>query len=242
MRACASRARELDVPITTHLAQSQAEVATIAQRHGGRTPAQYLDWLGLLAPDLLAAHCISSTDEDLRLMASRGATVLNCPRVFARSGVTAAFGRFASHGVRTVVGTDGYNMDILGELNAASMISKLTAGRAEIASAPELIDSVTATAAAVIKRPDLGIIAPGATADITVVDLSHPHLQPLFDPRRGMIALANRANIDQVIVDGHILIDQGRYLAGDETAITTAGAKAIGRIWDLPEAQAAFNG
>ena len=242
MRACASRARELDVPITTHLAQSQAEVATIAQRHGGRTPAQYLDWLGLLAPDLLAAHCISSTDEDLRLMASRGATVLNCPLVFARSGVTAAFGRFASHGVRTVVGTDGYNMDILGELNAASMISKLTAGRAEIASAPELIESVTATAAAVIKRPDLGIITPGATADITVVDLSHPHLQPLFDPRRGLIALANRANIDQVIVDGHILIDKGRYLAGDEAAITTAGAKAIGRIWDLPEAQAAFNG
>ncbi len=242
MRACASRARELDVPITTHLAQSQAEVATIAQRHGGRTPAQYLDWLGLLAPDLLAAHCISSTDEDLTLMATRGATVLNCPRVFARSGVTAAFGRFASHGVRTVVGTDGYNMDILGELNAASMISKLTAGRADIASAPELLESVTKTAAAVIKRPDLGIIAPGATADITVVDLSHPHLQPLFDPRRGLIALANRANIDQVIVDGHILIDEGRYLAADEVAITTAGAKAIGRIWDLPEAQAAFNG
>ena len=52
LRACAARARELDVPITTHLAQSQAEVATIGSRHGGRTPAEYLDWLGLLAPDL----------------------------------------------------------------------------------------------------------------------------------------------------------------------------------------------
>jgi cytosine/adenosine deaminase-related metal-dependent hydrolase len=46
LRACAARARELDIPITTHLAQSQAEVATIASRHGGRTPAEYLDWLG----------------------------------------------------------------------------------------------------------------------------------------------------------------------------------------------------
>ncbi len=198
--------------------------------------------LGLLASDLLAAHCISSSDSDLKLMAARGATVLNCPRVFARAGVTAAFGRFADHGVKTVVGTDGYNMDFLGELNAASIISKISSGRADAANAPELIESVTATAASVIKRPDLGVIAPGATADLTVVDLSHPHLQPLFDPRRGLIALANRANIDQVIVDGRLLIDRGQYVEGDETAIGSAAAAVIGKIWDLPEAQAAFNG
>jgi cytosine/adenosine deaminase-related metal-dependent hydrolase len=209
LRACADRARELDIPITTHL---------------------------------MAAHCIASTDGDLKLMAARGATVLNCPRVFARSGVTAAFSRFAEHGVRTVVGTDGYNMDLLGELNAASMISKIASARADVANAPDLIESVTATAAAVIKRPDLGMIAPGATADLTVVDLTHPHLQPLFDPRRGLVALGNRANIDQVIVDGRVLIDAGRYLHGDETAMMSAANAAIGKIWDLPEAQAAFNG
>jgi cytosine/adenosine deaminase-related metal-dependent hydrolase len=241
LRACAARARELDIPITIHLAQSQAEIATIGARYDGRSPAEYLDWLGLLAPDLLGAHCLASSDDDLKLMAARGATVLNCPRVFARSGVTAAFSRFASHGVRTVVGTDGYNMDFLGELNAASMISKIVSGRADVANAPELIESVTVTAAGLIKRPDLGVIVPGATADLTVVDLTHPHLQPLFDPRRALIALANRANIDQVVVDGRVLIDAGQYLHGDEAAITAAGSAAIGKIWDLPEAQAAFN-
>ncbi|MGY8667099.1 amidohydrolase family protein [Bradyrhizobium sp. UFLA05-109] len=242
LKACAARARELDVPITTHLAQSQAEVETIGKRYGGRTPAEYLDWLGLLAPDLLAAHCIASTDDDLKLMAARGATVLNCPRVFARAGVTAAFSRFAGHGVRTVVGTDGYNMDLLGELNAASLISKTSSQRADVANSPELIESITATAADIIKRPDLGRIAPGATADLTVVDLTHPHLQPLFDVRRALVALANRANIDQVVVDGRVLIDAGRYVHGDEAVITSQGAAAIGKIWDLPEAQAAFNG
>jgi cytosine/adenosine deaminase-related metal-dependent hydrolase len=241
-KACASRARELGVNITTHMAQSAAEVAIIARRYGGRTPAEYLDWLGVLAPDLMAAHCMSSTDADLKLMAARGATVMNCPRVFARSGVTAAFGRFRAHGVRTVIGTDGYNQDFLGELGAASMISKLAAAKADIANAPEVIEAVTATAAGVLNRPDLGVIAPGATADLTVVDMTHPHLQPMFDPRRGLIALANRANIDQVIVDGRVLIDAGRYLHGDETAIMAAGNAAVGKIWDLPEAQAAFNG
>ncbi len=240
LRACAARARGLDVPITIHLAQSAAEVATIGARHGGRTPAEYLDRLGLLAPDLLAAHCIASSDSDLALMAARGATVLNCPRVFARSGSTAAFGRFAAASVRTLVGTDGYNMDLLGELNAASMISKITAGSATVATAAELIDAVTAAAAAAIKRPDLGVIEPGAAADLTVVDMTNPLLQPLFDPRRGLIALANRADIAQVIVDGRVLIADGIYTGGDEATITQAGAAAIERIWNLPEAQAAL--
>jgi cytosine/adenosine deaminase-related metal-dependent hydrolase len=242
LRACATRARELDIPITTHLAQSRAEVETIGKRYGGRTPAEYLDWLGVLGPDLLAAHCIASTDNDLKLMAARGAAVLNCPRVFARAGITAAFGRFAGHGIRTVVGTDGYNMDLLGELNAASMISKIASQRADVANSPQLIEAVTATAASLVKRPDLGTVSPGATADLTVIDMTHPHLQPLYDPRRALVALGNRANVDQVIVDGRLLIDAGRYVRGDEAAIISAASAAIGKIWDLPEAQSAFDG
>ncbi len=241
LRECARLARDYGVPITTHLAQSAGEVTTIAQRHGGRTPAEYLDWLGLLAPDLLAAHCIASTDDDLRLMAARGATVLNCPRVFARGGTTAAFGRFAAASVRTLIGTDGYNMDLIGEMGAAAMISKLAAGRADVANAPEIIDAVTRNAAAAIGRADLGAIRPGAAADVTVIDLSHPHLQPLHDPRRALVWLANRANVEAVMVDGRLLLAEGRCTEIDEAAVTAAGVAAVRRIWDLPEARAAFN-
>jgi len=241
LRACAARARELGVPITTHVAQSQREVEVIGQRYGGRTPAEYLDWLGIMAPDLLAAHCIASSDSDLALMAARGTTVLNCPRVFARGGTAASYARFAGHGVRTVIGTDGYNMDLLGEVNAAAIISKVTAGRADVATAPELVGAVTRQAAAAIGRDDLGVIRAGAKADLTVVDLSHPHLQPLHDPMRALVWLANRANIDGVMVDGRLLIGEGRYLGGDEQAITAAGVAAIEKLWALPEAQAAFN-
>ena len=240
LRTAAAEARLRGAPITIHMAQSRDEVATIAARHAGRTPAEYLDWLGLLAPDLLAAHCIDSTDADLRLMAARGATVLNCPRVFARAGTVAAFARFAAHGVRTVVATDGYNADMLGELHAASTISKIALGRPDVATAPELLDAVTATAAAVVGRPDLGTIVPGAAADLTVVDLTHPQLQPLADPRRGLIALANRADIAEVFVDGAHLVAEGRYTKGNEAAIAAAGAAAVVRIWALPEARAAF--
>ncbi|MBO1075915.1 amidohydrolase family protein [Roseomonas marmotae] len=242
LRAATARARALGVPVTTHLAQSAEEVRTIGGRYDGRTPAEYLDWLGVLGPDLLAAHCIASTDGDLRLMAARGATVLNCPRVFARAGTTASYARFAEHGVRTVIGTDGYNMDLLGEVNAAAIISKIDAGRPDVANAPQLIGAVTRDAAAAIGRGDLGAIRPGATADLTLVDLTHPHLQPLFDPCRAVVWLANRANIDGVMVDGRLLLHGGQLLGGNEHAITADGAAAIQKIWDLPEARAAFAG
>ncbi|MDK3018870.1 amidohydrolase family protein [Pseudodonghicola flavimaris] len=240
LRAAAARARELGAPITIHLAQSAGEVATIGQRWQGRTPAEYLDWLGVLGPDLLAAHCVYSSAEDLALMRAREVTVMNCPRVFARTGKTAAFSRFEAAGVRTMVGTDGYNMDLLGELGAAAIVSKTSAGDARSASSPALLHAVTGAGAVALGRPDLGTITPGAKADLTVVDMSHPHLQPHYDPVRSLIALANRANIDSVIVDGRLLVDQGRLTLVDSAALTAAGAAAIHKIWDQPDARAAF--
>ena len=75
-----------------------------------------------------------------------------------------------------------------------------------------------------------------------MVDLSDPMLRPIHDPRRGPIALATRANIDLVVVDGQIRIADGCYRDGDEDAIAAAGSAAIRKIRDLPEARAAFDG
>ena len=196
LRAATDRARDLSVPITTHVAQSEGEVATIAKRWDGRSPAEYLDWLGVLGPDLL--------------------------------------------GLRTLVGTDGYNMDLLGEINAAGIVSKVTRGDARSATAPALLNAITGAGSVALKRPDLGRITPGAKADLTLIDMTHPHLQPHYDPRRTFVSLANRANVDTVIVDGRVLVDSGSVAIADATALTEAGAAAIRKIWDQPEAREAF--
>ncbi|MBU2960762.1 amidohydrolase family protein [Citreicella sp. C3M06] len=240
LRAATARARELGVPITTHLAQSEGEVATISKRWGGRTPAEYLDWLGVLGPDLLAAHCVYSSDNDLAMMKAQDVTVMNCPRVFARTGKTASFGRFEAAGLRTMVGTDGYNMDLLGEINAAGIVSKVTRGDARSATAPALLNAITEAGSVALNRPDLGRITPGAKADLTLIDMTHPHLQPHYDPRRTLVALANRANVDTVIVDGRVLVDGASIVVADAAALTEAGAAAIHKIWDQPEAREAF--
>ena len=241
LRAAAARARELGVPITTHVAQSASEVATIQARYDC-TPAEYLDWLGMLAPDLLAAHCMASSDADLALMAARGASVLNCPRVFARGGTTAAFGRFAAAGVRTLIGTDGYNIDLIGEMNAAAMVSKLAAGRADVATAPEIIGAVTRRSRRRDRARRPRRDPPGGNGRPHGDRPSHPHLQPLHDPRRALVWLANRANVDAVMVEGRLLVAGGHCTEVDQAAVVAAGVAAVRRIWDLPEAQAAFQG
>ncbi len=240
-RAATERARELGVPITTHLAQSASEVEKIKSRWNGRTPAEYLDWLGVLGPDLLAAHCVFCTDEDLALLRARDVTVMSCPRVFTRIAKIAAFGRFEAAGLRTMVGTDGYNMDLLGELNAAAIISKTASGNPKIATAPVLLQSVTSAGGNAVGRSDLGRLVPGAKADITVVDMTHPHLLPYMDPMRALITLANRAQIDSVIVDGRLLVSGGKICVGDQSRIMAEGCAAIEKIWDLPEARAALS-
>jgi cytosine/adenosine deaminase-related metal-dependent hydrolase len=238
--ACA-RAAELDIPLTIHVAQSRDEVDTIRRRHGGRSPVEYLDWLGLLRPNMLAAHCVECSDNDLSLLAARDVTILNCPRTLARAGVTASYARFAAHGVRTLVATDGYNMDIVSELGAAALISKTSSGRADVASASELVDAVTRQAAKAIGRDDLGVIRKGASADLTVLDLSGPYLNPLHDPLRAMVTLGNRADVETVMVDGRLLVREGRFQLGDEGNIVSAGAAAVAKIWNLPEARRAFD-
>jgi cytosine/adenosine deaminase-related metal-dependent hydrolase len=239
LQVCLARARDLRVPMTIHLAQSPDEVATMRARFGC-SPTEYLDRSGVLVPGLLAAHCVCCSDSDLGLMAARGAVVLNCPRVFARGGIAASFARFRRHGVRTCVATDGYNPDFVGELGAAAMISKIEAGSGGAATAAELLASVTSVAAAAIDRPDLGAIRPGATADLTVIDLLHPHLQPYHDPRRALVSLGHRADLATVIVNGRMLVDEGRFLAGNEDRIVAAAAAAIHRLWDFPDVAAAL--
>jgi len=222
--------------ITTHLSQSPHECDLIRERHGC-TPAEYLERMGVLGPDALVAHCIYASDADLAILARTKSTVLNCPRTFARGGVTASWQRFRSRGIRTVIATDGYNLDIIEEIRAAGLISKITAGDSAVATVSELVAAVTTEAAAAIGRDDIGRLAPGRRADLVAIDLGRSHLRPVSDPLKALVWRASAHDVWATMVDGRLLVNEGRYLAGDEARITEAGASAIEKVWNHPEAQ-----
>jgi len=235
LRAVREAATAHGWPISLHLAQSPSEVEASHRRHGCG-PVEHLGRLGLLGPDLLAAHCLYATDDELDLLARSGATVVNCPLVYARWGVPAPFHRFTARGVRTAIGTD-QERDYVVELRTAGLLSKLHARQAHVASAGALVRAATLTGAEALGRPDLGQIAPGARADLVVVDLGRPHLTPVFDPLQSLVWHGTGADVATVLVDGEVLVHEGRFVRGDEAAIRQEAAAAIERVWALAAAR-----
>jgi cytosine/adenosine deaminase-related metal-dependent hydrolase len=214
---------------TIHVAQSREEVAKSQQVHG-RTPTELLEQVGLLGPDVLLAHCLFSSDGDLDIARRHDATVINCPRTFARGGATAAFGRFHEHGLRTVVGTDGYMPDMISELRAAGMVSKLAAQDPGVATASQLVGAVTTQAAAALGRTDLGRLAVGAKADLAAIQLDGAHVIPVTDPRNAMVWRAHASDVWASAVDGRLVVNEGCYLAGDESAIVARAAAVLEKV------------
>ncbi len=225
-----------DAKVTIHVSQSATEGETMAARYG-RSPTEQLAHVGLLNPDLFAAHCVYASDGDLVLIARAGATVVNCPASFARGAVSAVWQRTAARGVRTAIGLDGYAMDTIGELRTAALVSKLASGRSEDAAARDLVAAATVGSAAALGRDDLGRIAPGCRADVVAVDLGRAHLAPVSDPLKTMVWHANGSDIAAVIVDGRLVVEAGRHLLVDEDAIVAEGAAAIRKVWEAGREQ-----
>jgi cytosine/adenosine deaminase-related metal-dependent hydrolase len=236
LRAVRRAADELGALITIHLSQSQSEAETIRRRHG-KSPTEYLESVGLLGPDLIAAHCLYASDTDLARLKAADATIVSCPLTFARGGVFAPFWRFVSRGLRTVLGTDGYCMDFVSEIRAAGLISKLDAGKSGVATAADVIRAATLHGARALRRDDLGRIVEGARADLVIADLSRPHFQPVSDPLRTFVWNGRGSDVWGVMVDGRMLIEKGRFRIGDESEIVRAGASAVRRLWRTKEAQ-----
>ena len=235
LRAVRRKADELDTLITIHAAQSRVEATKIQERYG-LSPIEYLQSTGIVGPDVIAAHCIFADDNDMAILRDSGTSVAICPMTFARGGITAPFERFASRGIRTGIGTDGYGFDYIEELRAAGIVSKLRVQQSHVATAGELLKAGTEVGAAALGRSDLGRIEVGAKADLAVIDLGRAGLQPVRNPVKSLIWYSSATDVSAVMIDGQTRVRDGKAVGVDENSIITAGVHAMGRLWDRAEA------
>jgi 5-methylthioadenosine/S-adenosylhomocysteine deaminase len=231
LRAVRAEADARGSLITVHAAQSRSEVELIQKRYG-MSPIEYLGAHGIVGPDVVMSHGVFATERDLEILRDSGTTIASCPLTFGRAGIAASFQRFRAAGVRTGVGTDGYSFDYVAELRAAGLVSKLCSETSNIATAPELIAAGTVTGADALHRPDLGRIEVGATADLTVISLSSPALQPVFDPLKSVVWYANARDVRMTMVDGSVIVEDGHAVSVDEEAVIRAGASAVECLWN----------
>ena len=126
-------------------------------------------------------------------------------------------------------------MDMVSELREAGYVSKLLRRDSAMGSDGDLLHAATSVGAEALGGADLGVIAPGARADLIVIDMARPHLQPVSDPVRTLIWNARGSDVTAVMVDGRLLVEGGRYLLADEAAIIRDGARAAERLWAMAE-------
>jgi cytosine/adenosine deaminase-related metal-dependent hydrolase len=245
LRATRKAADELGIGISIHTAQNVMEFHEMLRRHG-RTPVEFLADCGLLGPDTILAHCLITTahhlaalpqGRDLEVLAASGASVAHCPLVFARRGMALeSFHRYRAAGINVGLGTDTYPRDLIGEMRWASLVGKIVEHDFSVATSAEVFEAATLAGARALRRADLGRLAPGAKADVVIVDLAKLRIGPYRDPIRALVQCGTADDVEQVLVDGSAVVERGRVVGIDERRLLADAQREAERLWaSVPE-------
>ena len=206
---CADTARSLGLKLHIHLSETRQEVEDCLRAHG-TTPVRYLDSLGFLGPDVIAAHVVHVDEEEAAILASRGVTLAHCPC----SNMKLASGIFPykllhEAGCRITLGTDGdssnNNLDMREEMKFAALLAKVSSGDPEVLPAAEALEMATRSGAEAFGL-DAGVIREGALADALLVRLDDPQMQPCHNLVSNWVYAAGSSCIDCVICNGNIVM------------------------------------
>ena len=233
-RGLAEANRELHRPIHVHVSETEKEHAECIQRHG-KTPIAYLASTGLLDFGGYAAHCVYCTDDDFRIMAEKGVSLIHNPTSNMKLGSGfARVLRARELGVNVALGTDGVasndNLDMFEEMHLASLIHKGLAKDPTVLSAWEIIELATKNGAKALGMDDAGELAVGKKADLCVVDLGKPHLTPCLDLPNLIVNAMHASDVSQTIVDGRVLYDRGTFTTIDREQARAELLSAVERI------------
>jgi 5-methylthioadenosine/S-adenosylhomocysteine deaminase len=228
LSSVAEHARARGALMHIHVAESVEEDVAQRAEHGS-VPA-LLDKLGALGGRVLAAHGIQLSDDDIALLASRGAAVAHCPGSNAK--LAAGIARVTAlrrAGVRVGLGTDGPasgdDLDMWAEARLAGLLARVSGADAAALTASELLLMATREGAAAIGRDDLGTLAPGCWADLMHVDLDDPaFVDPSDDAQliSNLIWAGGSRLVRDVWVAGEQVLAAGEPTRVNRTAATSA--------------------
>jgi 5-methylthioadenosine/S-adenosylhomocysteine deaminase len=217
-------ARQLDVPIQTHLAETLDEVAQSRAAHG-RAPLARLHALGATGPSFIAIHAVHLEPSDIELLALHGGHVVHCPvsNLKLASGL-APIPALLARGVNVALGTDGAasnnRLDIFGEMRLAALLAKATAGDAAVLPAAQALATATIGGARALGLDDaIGSLSPGKYADMIAVDLGSLDATPCYDPISHLVHAVGREAVTDVWVAGRRVVENRVLTSADEAAI-----------------------
>lgn len=199
------------VPFTLHTAEMDYEMKYFEQKYS-MTPAQYLDHIGVLGEDTLAAHCIHMTKEDLDLFKGKGARVAHCigSNTKAAKGV-APVTEMMERSIPVGLGTDGpasgNTLDILTQMKLFADFHKNETKDRSVFPAETIVSLATIEGAKAMGLHLItGSLEPGKQADLVLIETQSANMFPVYDPYSALVYSANPSNVESVFVAGECLV------------------------------------
>ena len=226
-------AREMGIGIHTHLSESISEVENIRNQYS-MTPIALMEKTGLFTLPTAAAHCVHHDDEDFAILKENGVSVLTNPASNMKLGNGfAPVPRFLKEGINVALGTDSAasnnSLNLFREINNLSLIHKGANSDAVSVSASEAFYAATAGGAKALGI-NAGELSIGKKADIVLMDMMTPQLNPPTDIVSSLAYSANGSEVRTVIVNGKIVLDGGELKTIDEERIIFETNRIFDRI------------
>ncbi len=224
LRDAAALARKYHAPILIHVAEMKKELDdSLANNHA--TPVQYLDRIGFLGPDVVAAHCIYVDQADRELLAAKQVGCVHNPssNMMLASGIAPVVEMRAA-GVRVGLGTDGpagsnNDLDLMEEIDLAAKLQKIAKMDPRALGAKAAVEMATIDGArALHMEKEIGSLEPGKKADLILIGLDAPNAVPAFDVY-SQLAYALKANdVETVLIAGRLVMRDHKLLTVNQPA------------------------
>ena len=223
-------AEEKDLPLNFHLSETRGEVNNHKNKTGLR-PLEWLDKIGALTPNMIAAHSAWLTMNEVRLMGAAGMSVSLCAvsNMKLATGGVAPVPEYLQNNVNVTIGTDSNNtnnsLDMFSEMEIAGLLHKSARWDATVAPAQQLLDFCTINGAKAIGMEDkLGSIEAGKYADLVILDGKAPNMRP-FLPENLVANIAYSAsslNVKTVLCQGDIVVSDREIKTLDMPSVLDA--------------------
>lgn len=209
-----------NLPFNIHVAETRGEYE-LTQKEYGMTPVQFLDSIGVLGSNVIAAHSVHLTPEDIEIYARRGVGVAHNPQCNMKlaSGV-APVPAFLKAGVKVGIGTDGVasnnDLDLFDEVRSAAFIHKLNSQNPTVLDALTALELVTIGGARVLGMEEkIGSLEVGKRADIIILDMDQPHAHPVYNIYSLIIYSLRGSDVETVLVDGRLMVQNRKLVTLD---------------------------
>jgi 5-methylthioadenosine/S-adenosylhomocysteine deaminase len=230
----ANLARKYNAPILIHVAEMKKELDD-SRAQNGTTPVQYLNRIGFLGPDVVAAHCIFVDETDRKILAEKQVGCVHNPssNMMLASGVAPVVEERAA-GVAVGLGTDGpagsnNDLDLMEEMDLAAKLQKITKMDPRALGAKAVVEMATIEGAKALHMDkEIGSLEPGKKADLIVISLDEPNAVPMYDVYAQLAYALKGRDVETVVIGGRIVMKDRKLLTVNEEAVL-AKAREYGK-------------